>query len=451
MPRLILWALIALIIFLPIPFGGVLPWAWSAMGLSAGILMSLWGVSVLLGGTTPWHPPFALRFAGILFIAVIVWAMLQAGAIGPATYHHPLWKSASDVLGSAYQGTISLDPAASRESALRILAYGGIFWLALQLARQRNRAYSLLNWICLAVSLNALYGLFVYFSRSHTVLWFDKPLHVDAVSGTFVNQNSFATFTGLALLCTTALLWQRIQSAAHGIADPAERRRLMLTQALERNRLLTAGWFVLAVTLLLTASRAGAAATIAALLVLIIALGLRRPRPWKSALVPAAIALVVLAFLFPLSGTGLDVKLNQISLSWPGRLDIYDRTLLAIRDAPLAGTGLGTFDSVFRFYGTDATELVVEKAHSDYLELALELGLPAAITFMTSLAAVGLICAGGAIRRSRDLALPCIGLSACVLVGLHSAVDFSLQIPAVALVYCVVLGIAASQAVSTRE
>ena len=105
------------------------------------------------------------------------------------------------------------------------------------------------------------------------------------------------------------------------------------------------------------------------------------------------------------------------------------------------GTGLGKFDFVFRFYRTDATDWVVEKAHGDYLEVALELGLPAVLALITALAALGNTCVVGAIRRTRDLALRCTGLAAW---------NFSLQNP-VCLVWCITLSAAASQSVNSRD
>ena len=448
---LIYWALIALIIFLPIPFGGVLPWTWSAMVLFVGVVTTFWGISALLGITKPWKPPPALTVACVLFLLVMSWALLQTLSVVPEGLHHPLWKTALEALGLPNGGSISLDPVASREHVLRIVAYGAIFWLALQISRDRDYAATLLYWICGAVSLNALYGLVVQLSGSNTILWFEKTSYLDLVTGTFVNRNSFATYIGLGLICATAILWDRAQLATRGITNPTERRRILLTQMLEKNWPVLASWFVLSVALLLTQSRAGTFATIIALFTLIIVLGARGARSRKSLIVPAALAIVALLFVFRLSGSGLDARLHDTELAWSARSQIYDIALSAIDDTTLTGTGLGTFPSVYLTYATHGSIRSVQRAHSDYLELAVELGVPAAILFITSLFVVTLTCARGVFRRSRDFVFPAAGLSASVLVGIHSIVDFSLQIPAVAVTYCLILGIASAQSSSSRD
>ena len=48
-------------------------------------------------------------------------------------------------------------------------------------------------------------------------------------------------------------------------------------------------------------------------------------------------------------------------------------------------------------------------------------------------------------RRRRNVALPCAGLAACALVAVHSIVDFSLQTPAVAASFALLLGVALAQ------
>jgi O-antigen ligase len=84
-------------------------------------------------------------------------------------------------------------------------------------------------------------------------------------------------------------------------------------------------------------------------------------------------------------------------------------------------------------------------AHNSYLELALALGVPAAALLMLALAAPFLRCLIGARDRRRDAVYPYIGVGATVLVAAHSAVDFSLQIPALAATYALIMAVAVAQ------
>ena len=61
------------------------------------------------------------------------------------------------------------------------------------------------------------------------------------------------------------------------------------------------------------------------------------------------------------------------------RLVYYRTTWDAIRDRPLLGTGYGTYADAFRAYNHAGTgTYFLDKAHSTYLQMIMELGWPAA-------------------------------------------------------------------------
>ena len=91
------------------------------------------------------------------------------------------------------------------------------------------------------------------------------------------------------------------------------------------------------------------------------------------------------------------------------------------------------------------------KAHNGYLELVLGLGMPAASLVLLGLILVAWKLLRGAFARRRDAHYAAIAFCACVLVGLHSLVDFSLQIQANALVFALLLGLGLAQSVSSRD
>ena len=62
---------------------------------------------------------------------------------------------------------------------------------------------------------------------------------------------------------------------------------------------------------------------------------------------------------------------------------------------------------------------------------------------------VFLMCVKGVANRRRNVVLPAIGIGATVLLGLHSVVDFSLQIPGITASYAFLLGLACAQSEST--
>jgi len=126
-----------------------------------------------------------------------------------------------------------------------------------------------------------------------------------------------------------------------------------------------------------------------------------------------------------------------------GRVAAWSDTLKLIRAHPWTGVGLGCFQYAFTAMQSAQLTYLIDHAHNDYLELAVELGLPCAAVLIggTFWLAVRPLCASLRARSSlaRGLALGSFGAVVALLV--HSVADFNLYIPANALVFAVILGI----------
>lgn len=439
-------ALVALILAAPLPLGAYADWAWASLAAICGLLVLCWGVSMLAGRKVMENPPpFVLWSASALGLAML-WALLQTTGFMPEVWHHPLWRDTAEALGTPYSGAISLDPAASRESILRMASYAGVFWLAFQYGCDPGRARYALRALAVGSGCYALYGLAVTFSGAELIPWFEKTVFPDVVTATFVNPNSFATYAGIGLLCATAVLRYAFERAAPGLEGWRLRLHFILAEFMPRNALFLAIWLVLASALLLSLSRGGAAATALALLVFFWTLAARRGVRVRTLVIGLTGPVLVGAALFLVIGEGLERRLWETGSDWPKRSGIYSQTVNAIGEAPLRGTGLGTFGSVYRSHRTEEIRPGVLMAHNDYLELALELGVPAAVLFVFGFVVLAVGCARGVRARRGHAVLPAAGVAVCALVGAHSLVDFSMQIPAVAATFSLVLGVSVAQA-----
>ena len=440
-------ALVALTLAAPLPLGAYADWAWASMAAICGALVICRAVSTLTVRAAAVPPaPFVWWSASALALAML-WAALQTAGFMPEGWHHPVWRDAAQALGMPYRGAISLDPSASRESILRVLSYAGIFWLALQYGSDSRRARYALRALAAGSTCYALYGLGVAFLGLERTLWFEKTVYHDAVTATFVNPNSFATYAGIGLLCATAVLRYRFERGAPGAAGLRLRLNYLFAEFMPRNALFLAMWLVLAGALLLSLSRAGAAATALSLLVFFWVLALGRGVRLRKIVLSSIGPALAGAALFLLIGEGLERRVLDTGADWQRRSEIYAQTLSAIEESPLLGTGLGTFGPVYRSHRSEEIRPGVNMAHNDYLELALELGIPAAVLFVFSIMVLALGCALGVRGRGRrDAVLPAVGIAACTLVGAHALVDFSLQIPAVAATFALVLGVSVAQA-----
>jgi O-antigen ligase len=350
-------------------------------------------------------------------------------------------------------GRISLNPEQTLTSLGRLLTYGGVFWLSLQLCRDPNRARRGLRLFVVAGFAYAIYGLLAQFSGSEQILWFRERADVAHVTSTFVNRNSYATYAGLALIGAIGLFLDSLGSLLH----PEDSRRVkaerVLRHLLGRGAPLTVAILVIATALLRTASRAGTLSTLFGLVVLTLAM-LRAGSIRRGQVVTLSIAVVITGVaVFSLSGDDLTTRLDARESGNSSRRDVYALVVRAIGDAPLLGTGYGSFPDVFPIYRDDSIRgtNTWRRAHNTYLENTLELGIPAAIALFAAIGTCAGYCWLGILRRRRNWVFPSIGVATTALVAAHSSIDFSLQIPAVSIGYAFLLGLACAQSFPTRD
>jgi O-antigen ligase len=144
---------------------------------------------------------------------------------------------------------------------------------------------------------------------------------------------------------------------------------------------------------------------------------------------------------------------QEYSTTGESRLSLWRDSARLVARHPLLGSGLGTFPIAFTSVQTTFLGKFVNHAHNDYLEFASDLGVPAAVLFFGAVATlfVRLVrkIASAPVSFERAAALGCLGSIAAIL--LHGLADFNLYIPANALVFSCVLGLAAAICASGTE
>lgn len=447
----LLGSLLVTIAVAPLAFGGNRPWAWEVLGAIIGLLLSLLATYQLLREDAHIARLRPLRVPAVLFATASAWAVLQCLPITPETWHHPLWSQAQDYFGSNIVTSISVDRIASISRLFRLITYSGIFWLSYSFCCDLARARLVINATAAMVAVHAVWALIVYWAGNTTILWFDKWAYTTDLTGTFVNRNSFATFAGLGLLLCIALLFDGVCKRV----DFGQSRRGILGATVDlmfvHSRWITLASLVIATALLLTHSRGGALSALIGLIAFLGAINVAPSlrAPWHI-LFGLGLA-VVFALMLTISDNIMTKRLAQSSLETEGRTRIFELTLEAIHDWPVFGTGLGTFRDVFPLYRTEELPVTVDRAHNDYLETIVELGLPAAIALFLSIASLVWICLQGLWRRRRDAVFPCIGVGVTTLVAVHSLFDFSLQMPGVTAMYWLVMGAAVAQSFNSSH
>ncbi|WP_108880552.1 O-antigen ligase family protein [Anderseniella sp. Alg231-50] len=436
------------------------PLAWSVNAVMVGGLLMFTCLSLQLEARR--HPALMISrlwAAIVMFGLGMCWAVAQIIPLGSATAGHPAWQVAGEALGRDMPSTISINPSETLWAIVRYLTAASVLLCVYVLARSAQNAQTILRTFVILTGLAALYGLTRLSLSLDKILWFDEPDTGYLTSG-FINRNSAATYFGMACLASLGLVIQKVRTVLQSTSHDSGRevvRKLSLAMAgmLGFDLVLFVLMFV---CLLATGSRGGISFTILALFFMLLLYGVKATMRGRSAgggLAWIAIILVIAALMlgvFELSGARLTGRLLDQGLEAGARFEVYAQTWLAVRDYLFLGSGLGTFQDVFTAYRLElsAGRKVWDKAHNDYLELLLGLGLPAAALVLMSFASLFSKVTRGFFARHRDTHYAAISAAACVLVGLHSLVDFSLQIQANALAFALLLGVGLAQSWSTR-
>jgi len=440
--RLAFWSYLALLALAPLPLAGNRPAPANALCLAVGLLLILWAIAA-------WRRPelasAALRRWGwhiAAFFAFLGWALLQGSGVTPAAWDHSAWRLTGG------PGAISVSPDDTAAATLRLAAYGGAFFLALQYGGSRRGARALLWTLALSAAAYAAYGVVAELTGGERVLWYRKWAYEGSLTATFVNRNAFATYAGIGLICALALLARATREAAQEALVRRDSAAGFLDQFAGRGWLAALAALILAVALAMTQSRAGVAAALAGVATLFaLRIRLLDSRPARRALTAAAVVCVLFAGLA--GGGALLQRLEADSGADLGaRMNLYAAVLTGIAERPLLGAGYGAFEHGFLPYrGPELLYLrAIDKAHDSYLELAFEAGIPAALLLLGLVAAVAWRCVAGLRRSGRRSLYPAVALAVLAQTALHSLLDFSLQIPAVALAFSALLGLGAAQA-----
>ncbi len=466
MDRFLFYFFIALVLLAPLPFGGNIPVAWTAYAFVVGLLVMIVSINNLVMRRPPAVPLRWIGFPVFLFALVCLWALIQSLSLTPSFMRNPLWSAASEAFGEPLSGAISANPFETRVSLMRLLTYGAVFWMALQLARDRSRAVLLLHAITIGIALYALYGLILWSVGSELIPWYEKGAGRGAVTSTFVNRNNFATFVGLGSVMFLGLVihkTRQILRRGHGERFKYRFERF-LSGVAGVGGLYLIGLLMTLGAVFLTQSRAGFLSTLAALGILM-ALSLRREKSGRTSSrgqgsmgMAGLVGIAVVAFgaiiaTFSMSGEQITSRIINSELTDAGRKAVYPRLVEAIKDYPLLGTGYGSFEDMFPLYRDESISAFGrwDKAHSTYLEVMMELGLPAALILFIAIGSMIYLCLRGAMTRHRDRYIPLIAFAASVLVALHALVDFSLQIPGLTITYAAILGLGVAQSWSSQR
>jgi O-antigen ligase len=327
---------------------------------------------------------------------------------------------------------ISLDRQATWRSLASIFPAIAVFWATAQLDHAARRSLSVLLIVLGIVSV--LLGLAQLMQGPGSNLRFFPVTNLTESVGFFANRNHYA-----------ALLYCLIPIAAAWVVGFVFDRRP------ERYYGLAVCILVYAVFILglgMARSRAGILLAIVAALASLLMAANNEDRFAKHGLfVVGGATLAGIVLISQYAFFGLQSRLDSGLLA-DFRLVIVRNTWNAISAFQPVGSGLGTFEDVYRiFENSDSLRpMYVNQAHNDWLQLWLEggwLGLAILLVFLIWFARATLKAWRSPAREGRalDRALAQAASVAIVLLLMHSAMDYPLRTTAMMAIFSFLLAL----------
>lgn len=444
---LVFVCLLLALVLVPIPLGSNRPYAWFAWEAAMYGLFAFWALGLLVSGHRPRWSTTSVTILTVLSVWLAL-VLLQSipmpesvvAALNPVV--HALQQNLA-LISVATQSTLSIDAANSYNEFLKYGAYLAVFTLTLATVVTRTRLLIIVGVIIMVGVLEALFGIYSY--ATGYVIFPESGAANELRAGTFVNRNHFAnllTMTlGLVFGLLTAIINARSEPGRLKFSLYSDQDTAMILLLLGAAMMIVAGIFV-------SGSRAPIVffTIILGIMVVVARFG-PRTSTGELVLVPVVLlgaAAVVLGMGFAESF----VRLLDRDILGGERMVQNISSLHLLSAVWIAGTGAGNYQWMFpMFRGDDLRFVNYDHAHNDYLQTAVEQGIPVAAVLALGVALiVRELYRGYRLRRNpliRGVIFGCLLSTGFML--LHALVEFNFRIPANAAYFFVIaaVGIAA--------
>jgi hypothetical protein len=314
---------------------------------------------------------------------------------------------------------ITFSPTKTANSLASVIVPVAVLVLYGQLTERRRRDI-LIMLVALAVA-SAGIGFLQVFAGGDSGLYLYAVTQRDAAVGLFANRNHHTVFLAAATLIALHLAMVR---PAGGLL-----RVLCFAAAA-----------VLVIAVVGNVSRGGLLSLGVALMLVPLAIDVRERRAKAALFVLSALGVVL---LFAFSGRSpAFARLLADSAGEDARLRILPSLIEMAHTHQPFGTGFGAFEYAYRI--DEPAALVVRNyfnnAHNDWLQVAIEGGVPGMVLLAVALAAIAV----RAVRLSRarpdpDVAWAWLGLAILAVFGFASVFDYPLRVPSIMTVATIAL------------
>lgn len=449
--RVLFFALLVLVAWLPLPWGSNRPGPEAALGIVAGTLCLIYLIGQLFRkGSSAFSPRrylWPLLFWGLwlawIFFQTVPLSQEWLTLLAPTAARY--YAAAFPGIEAGHAWPISFLPEQTSQRLLLSLGYFSLYVLVLGLVRDRARMKLLGQVIVVSALAQAIYGGIMTLTGLEYGFFEKKTAYLGLATGTFVNRNHLAGYLELGAAMAIGLILADIK-----VTDLStwKKRLVALLDFLFSTRLRIRVFLaIIVVGLVLTRSRGGNMAFFTALIVLAPTYLFFKERQLflKSAIL--FVSLLAVDVWIVSGWFGLEKLANRLEQTdtmteartyafraYPGLIDEYSRT----------GSGMGTFGAVFSKNQPPDVRGYYDHAHNDYAEFLIEAGIPGVLILAILAGLSGLHAVLVIYKRNDRLTVGiCFAfLMASAELAIHSLTDFNLQIPANAATYIVMMAMA---------
>jgi len=450
--RLILGGGGGILIFAPLAYGAVHPWAYFLVGLAALVLsLALLGVGLYEVGARPtaWrglpYPPLWWLGVGLgllILVQVVPFPQGMVHWLSPAAWEV---RALGNGLGLADYLPLSLNSYATLLESMKLWPALVLFLVLIYAVNSRRQIVGLVGLILAVALFEVIYGYWHF--RPNLIWGWPNPYSGGRLCGTFINSNHLAMLLTMAILLGYGLLLAQERPGPPGSQGARGLSRLQRWSRAEhlepwfRRLLLLFLLLLLTVGLIFTGSRGGMISLGVGFALMALLIWGRR---WSTGPLLLMAVLLVGAVLYSLFLGGAWHLARFQNLMDARRYLIMQGAVAIFRDYPWLGTGIGTFgDLVYRYEPAEFQGTHFIYTHNDWLQLLAEGGLVGFVMVAGAWILFFLALVKQWRRRSHAFSryLGLGGLAALGAGTFHSLGEFPFHVPALSLVFAAIAAI----------
>ncbi len=440
--------LLSLLFSAPLLFGTVEFWSLAFMEVVSFFLLFLWFLLSLrrdeprISFVIPPLFPAIVALLGLAAVQVVPLPPSLVKLIAPQTYR--IYHEVISIEGGLPWLTLSLYPHATILEVVRMLSYFSVYFLTIQLVRDRESMGRMAGFAILTGSVVSLIGIFQVIFWNGRLLWLRELTQGGTPFGSYVNRNHFAGLMEMLVPVSMGMLihFLPVTSSGHRLRDAFS--DFFTHRKVNKVVLDLAALVVMITALFLSLSRGGIVGLCISMLFFGVMLATRNSTRRKGLTIVAVFLLVLVTVGWFGWKPVIDrfERIRNADTSSEYRVHNWKDSWEIIKEFPVFGTGLGTYEHIYPRYKTIPAQEKWEHAHNDYVEGAVELGVPGLATGLFILGAFHLRVFV-VLRKRKSLycrLLAIGGMSGVTAIAVHSLTDFNLHVGANALYLSFLMG-----------